>query len=61
MSDLIVFEIIQGQKGNIGKITLNNPKALNALNLEMIDAMQKALDTCESDDSIKAVFLEFFK
>jgi enoyl-CoA hydratase/carnithine racemase len=58
MSDLIRFEIIQGQQGNIGKITLNNPKALNALNLDMIDAMQKALDTCESDDLIKTVFLD---
>jgi enoyl-CoA hydratase/carnithine racemase len=58
MSDLILFEIIQGQQGNIGKITLNNPKALNALNLDMIDAMQAALDRCESDDSIKAVLLD---
>jgi enoyl-CoA hydratase/carnithine racemase len=58
MSDLIHFEIIQGQQGNIGKITLNNPKALNALNLDMIDAIQAALDTCESNDLIKAVFLD---
>ncbi len=58
MSGLILFEIIEGLQGNIGKITLNNPKALNALNVEMIDAMQVALDTCEMDDAIKAVFLD---
>ena len=58
MSDLILFEILQGEYGNIGKISLNNTKALNALNIEMIDAMQLALDTCESDDSIKVVFLD---
>ncbi|MCF6288542.1 MAG: enoyl-CoA hydratase/isomerase family protein [Proteobacteria bacterium] len=58
MSELIKFEIIEGSQGNIGKITLDNPKALNALNVEMIDAMQLALDTCENDNSIKVVFLD---
>ncbi len=54
---MILFEVLKGEQGDIGCITLNNSKALNALNLEMIAAMQKALDTCERDDSIKAVFL----
>ena len=58
MSELVLFEIITGQYGNIAQITLNNPKALNALNVEMIDAMQLALDTCENNDDIKAVFLQ---
>lgn len=58
MSNLILFEVIEGSQGNIGKITLNNPKALNALNVDMIAAMQVALDTCEKDDAIKAVFLD---
>ena len=58
MSELLLFETIHGTHGNIAKITLNNPKALNALNIEMIDAMQTALDTCENDDGIKAVFLQ---
>jgi len=58
MSEIVQFEIIKGASGSIGKITLNNPKALNALNVEMIDAMQNALDICERDDNIKAVFLQ---
>lgn len=58
MSNSILFEVIEGIDGNIGKITLNNPKALNALNVEMIDAMQMALDTCENDEAIKVVFLQ---
>lgn len=58
MSDLILFETVKGDHGDIAKITLNNPKALNALNVEMIDAMQELLDICESDDSIKVVFLQ---
>lgn len=58
MSELILFETIKGQHGDIAKITLNNPKALNALNVKMIDSMQLALDACENNDSIKAVFIQ---
>ncbi|MFK8013539.1 MAG: enoyl-CoA hydratase/isomerase family protein [Marinicellaceae bacterium] len=58
MSELVIFEIINGLHGDIGKITLNNPKSLNALNIEMIDAMQGVLDTCEKNNDIKAVFLQ---
>lgn len=58
MSDLILFEILKGELGDIGCITLNNSKALNALNLEMIAAIQNALDTCQNDENIKAVFLQ---
>jgi len=58
MTELVLFEIINGKHGDIANITLNNPKALNALNVEMIDAMQAHLDICEADDSIKAVFLQ---
>ena len=58
MSELIQFEIKEGQHGKIGHITLNNPKTLNALNIEMIDAIQHALDYCENDDNIKVVCLQ---
>lgn len=58
MSDLIVFEKIQGEHGDVAVITLNKPKALNALNIEMIDAIQKHLDECESDDSIQCILLQ---
>ena len=58
MSELIQFSIINGTHGDIGKITLNNPKSLNALNIEMIDAIQNALDECENNQNIKAVFID---
>ncbi len=58
MSDQVIFEILKGHSGHIGHITLNNPKALNALNVEMIIAFQKALDACENDPQIKVVFIE---
>ena len=58
MSDLILFKVLKGESGDIGCITLNNPKALNALDLEMIAAIQKSLDSCEQDENIKAVFLQ---
>ena len=58
MSDLVQFEVTEGTHGHIGTITLNNPKALNSLNIEMIDAIQKALDHCENDENIKAVYLQ---
>lgn len=58
MSEFLLFDILKGRHGNIGKITLNNPKSLNALNTEMIDAFQSVLDQCEADGAIKAVFVE---
>jgi enoyl-CoA hydratase/carnithine racemase len=58
MSELVLFETLKGHHGDVAKITLNNPKALNALNIEMIDAMQEILDECENNDAIKAVFLQ---
>ncbi len=41
----------------IATITLNRPKALNALNLEMVQAMAKALNDWASDDAVLAVVL----
>ncbi len=58
MTDLIQVEIVHGSYGNIAIITLNNPKALNALNLEMIDALNEVMDACEKDDGIKVLFLQ---
>ncbi len=54
MSDL---EILFEQQGPLGIITLNRPKALNALNLPMIRAMMPQMTTWAGDDSIKAVII----
>jgi enoyl-CoA hydratase len=43
--------------GRLGKITLDRPKALNALNWEMITAIQVALDAWAKDDGVDVVIL----
>lgn len=49
----ILTEII----GNLGVITLNRPKALNSLNLEMCQAITTAMVRWERDDTIGAVLV----
>ncbi|WP_336084996.1 enoyl-CoA hydratase [Nocardia sp. SSK8] len=44
-------------KGGVGWITLNRPKALNALNAQVLDDVIAALDELERDDSIGAVVI----
>jgi enoyl-CoA hydratase len=44
--------IIVATNGNVGLITLNRPHALNALNAELIDEVNAALDGFEADDNI---------
>ena len=50
--------IIFSQVGNLGKILLNRPKALNSLTLDMIRAMQSQLDIWQGDPTVAAVLLE---
>lgn len=52
MSD-VLFEVA----GGIGYITLNRPKARNALTTPMVKAIAAHLDEWESDDSVKAVLI----
>lgn len=54
MSDDLIFM----QEGHLGIITLNRPKALNALTLSMIRALQHQLDIWAIDDSIHAVIIK---
>lgn len=51
-------EVLFSHQGQIGFITLNRPKALNALTLPMILAMQEQLSAWKEDDSVKAVILQ---
>ena len=46
------------RQGRIGRITLNRPKALNALDLAMVQAVHQALDDWRDDPSIHAVVIE---
>jgi len=44
--------------GDVGRITLNRPKALNALNHDMVEAMTAALLEWRDDDAVKAVIVD---
>ncbi len=49
--------IIVETKGHVGVITLNRPKALNALCAELFEELNAALDTFEADSGIRAIIL----
>ena len=51
-------DVLISTNGPIGHISLNRPKALHALTLEMCHAMSAALTEWAGDDSIKAVILD---
>ncbi len=44
--------------GRVGRISLNRPKALHALTLDMCNAMSAALSEWASDDAIEAVIID---
>ena len=48
-------EILFERRGALGLITLNRPKALNALTQNMCVAMKAQLDLWRHDDAIKTV------
>ena len=50
-------EILFDVKNGLGVITLNRPKALNAITLGMIREMEKVIPGWEKDPAIKAVSL----
>lgn len=65
MSDLTEVEVEEiffnrhvGSQGDLGMITLNRPKALNALSQTMCMAIDQALQDWQQDDAIKAVIIK---
>lgn len=46
-----------GSKQNIGLITLNRPKALNALCAKLMTELNDAIETFDSDDGVGAVVI----
>jgi enoyl-CoA hydratase len=50
-------QILTEKKDAVGIITLNRPKALNALCATLIEELGRALDDMESDDAIGAIVL----
>ncbi len=57
-SSILVSYIVAHNHLKIGCITLNKPKALHALDLDMIQCMQQQLDKWRNDDDIIAVFID---
>ena len=49
--------IIYETKNGIGYITINRPKALNALNVEALTELSEALDMMAEDDNAKVVII----
>ena len=50
-------DLLFTQEGQLGLITLNRPKALNALTLSMIKELQQQLLIWKKDDCIKAIVI----
>ncbi|MEO8388265.1 enoyl-CoA hydratase/isomerase family protein [Polaromonas sp.] len=55
MSEEIKHDVLVEQRGNAGLITLNRPKALNALSLSMIRELSNALLAWRDDASVQVV------
>ncbi len=51
-------EVITRIEGSVGRITLNRPKALHALNLSMCEAMIAALQAWRSDPAVALVMID---
>lgn len=45
MADFILYEV----EGAVGTITINRPKALNALNSQVLDELNETLDAVDLD------------
>lgn len=50
--------VLFGRRGAVATATLNLPKALNALNLEMIELLSRQLDDWAADDSVACVWID---
>ena len=49
--------ILVETRGNVGLITLNRPKALNALSAALVREMGTALDAFEADANIRCIVI----
>jgi enoyl-CoA hydratase len=57
MTSVTYQNIVAAAEENIGIITLNRPKVLNALNHELIAELVSALENFDRNDSIRAIIL----
>jgi enoyl-CoA hydratase/carnithine racemase len=57
-SSLITFDEINCAAGRAGVVTFNNPKSLNALTLEMFQALHSKLKEWRDDKNIRLLFFD---
>src|SRR5262249_32807884 len=50
-------DVLFETRGRAGVVTLNRPKALNALTLDMVDAMHERLSRWKTDDNVELVVI----
>jgi len=53
-----VSDVLARTNGRIGHISLNRPKALHALNLDMVHMMTAALQSWAADDAVEAIIID---
>ncbi|WP_035275930.1 enoyl-CoA hydratase/isomerase family protein [Actinoalloteichus caeruleus] len=51
-------DVLRTVRGHLGRLTLNRPKALNALTHDMVRALHAALDDWEHDDTVRTVLVD---
>ena len=56
--DKSVDPVLAEREGRVGRITLNRPKALNALTLDMINAITVALEIWRDDPAVHLIVIE---
>lgn len=49
--------VVVSTTGRLGRLELNRPRAINALNHEMVGLLQDALDAWRDDDAVRTVLL----
>jgi enoyl-CoA hydratase len=49
--------VLRERRGAVAILTLNRPRALNALNAALLDALGEALDDLEGDEGLRAVVI----
>jgi enoyl-CoA hydratase/carnithine racemase len=54
----VIVRVEEAASGGIGRLTLNAPATLNALTLEMVDLLQRALDDWRDDPAVAAIVID---
>lgn len=57
MSEMDLKHLLFEQREGIGKIQFNRPEALNAMNRDVLEDLEKVLILCETDDAIRVLVL----